>query len=114
MTPKHCDDIMMRCDSLFGCRCHCASCELTEAVNGNLRNVEIVHIGLDGLFHIRVWRTARGWSYDGPASGGPEAVRTSGRGPHWTGDVEELHVVELVKRATALDVPVRLDLLTAH
>ncbi len=47
---------------------------------------------------IQCWRTDRGWMYDGPASCGPKEIRTSGRGPSWTGLVSSAFVAALLRK----------------
>lgn len=47
---------------------------------------------------VQCWRTDRGWMYDGPASCGPKHVRTSGRGPSWTGLVSSAFVAALLRK----------------
>ena len=47
---------------------------------------------------VQCWRTDRGWMYDGPASCGPKDVRTSGRGPSWSGLVSSAFVAALFRK----------------
>lgn len=52
-----------------------------------------------GWMPIHLWRDDTGqWHYDGPASCGPRHVRTSGRGPAWTGKISAYFARELQKR----------------
>ena len=68
-----------------------------NAAEESLRDIE--RYSADGGFDtIQVWRTEDGWRYSGPTGAGPEHVRKSGRGPSWTGPIDEKHAWQLLER----------------
>jgi hypothetical protein len=63
----------------------------------NLANIERFRCAVSWQA-VQCWRTDRGWMYDGPASCGPKDVRTSGRGPSWSGLVSSAFVAALLRK----------------